>query len=126
VEQTFRLCQPRSRPTTWCRIGYIIAFPGEVGRFYYAARAETVRHWGRQAERDQGLHGGLTSEEQERTKALEREVRDRHQANEILRKARAYFAQAELDRRFSPGSRPPMITAVIYRVEPIYGAQYRI
>lgn len=60
---------------------------------------ETLRHWGRQAERDQGLRAGLTSKEQERIKALEREVR---QVNEILRKASAYFAQAELDRRSKP------------------------
>ena len=54
----------------------------------------------RQAERDQGLRGGATSEERERVKALEREVRELRQANEILRKASAYFAMAELDRRF--------------------------
>ena len=64
--------------------------------------AETVRKWVRQAERDQGLRAGPTSEEQARIKALEREVRDLRQANEILRKASAYFAQAELDRRFKP------------------------
>ena len=56
----------------------------------------------RQAERDQGLRPGATSEEQTRIKALEREVRELRQANEILRKASAYFAQAELDRRFKP------------------------
>ena len=56
----------------------------------------------RQAERDQGLPAGPTSAEQERIKALEREVRELRQANEILRKASAYFAQAELDRRFKP------------------------
>lgn len=60
---------------------------------------ETLRHWVRQAERDQGLRPGATSDERERIKALERENR---QANEILRKASAYFAQAELDRRFKP------------------------
>jgi transposase len=60
---------------------------------------ETLRHWVRQAERDQGLRPGPTSQEQERIRALERELR---QANEILRKASAYFAQAELDRRFKP------------------------
>ena len=46
--------------------------------------------------------GGLTSDERERLKALERENRELRQANEILRKASAYFAQAELDRRFKP------------------------
>jgi transposase len=60
---------------------------------------ETLRQWVRQAERDRGLRGGLTTEERERLKALERENRELRQANEILRKASAYFAQAELDRR---------------------------
>ncbi len=53
----------------------------------------------RQAERDQGLRSGPTSTEQERIRALEREVRELRQGNEILRKASAYFAQAELDDR---------------------------
>ncbi len=61
---------------------------------------ETLRNWVRQAERDQGVRGGPTSEERERIKALERENRDLRQANEILRKASAYFAMAELDRPF--------------------------
>ena len=61
--------------------------------------AETLRHWVRQAERDQGLRAGPTTDERERIKALERENRELRQANEILRKASAYFAQAELDRR---------------------------
>jgi transposase-like protein len=56
----------------------------------------------RQAERDQRLRPGATSEERERIKALERENRELRQANEILRKASAYFAQAELDRRSKP------------------------
>ena len=54
----------------------------------------------RQAERDQGLRDGTTTEERERLKSLERENRELRQANEILRKASAYFAQAELDRPF--------------------------
>ena len=61
---------------------------------------ETLRNWVRQAERDQGLRAGPTTDE--RIKALERENRELRQANEILRKASAYFAQAELDRRFKP------------------------
>jgi transposase-like protein len=61
--------------------------------------AETLRHWVRQAERDAGLRPGLTTDEQQRLKALERENRELRRANEILRKASAYFAQAELDRR---------------------------
>ena len=60
---------------------------------------ETLRNWVRQAERDQGQRAGPTTDERERIKALEREVRELRQANEILRKASAYFAMAELDRR---------------------------
>ena len=61
---------------------------------------ETLRGWVRQAERDQGKRPGPTTDDRERIKALEREVRELRQANEILRKASAYFAQAELDRPF--------------------------
>jgi transposase len=53
-------------------------------------------------ERDAGLQDGMRSQVRERLKALERENRELRQANEILRKASAYFAQAELDRRFKP------------------------
>ena len=62
--------------------------------------AETLRRWVRQAEKDSGEREGLTTAERERIRALEREVRELRQANEILRKASAYFAQAELDRPF--------------------------
>jgi transposase len=61
---------------------------------------ETLRKWVRQAERDWGQGSGPASQERERIKTLERENRELRQANEILRKASAYFAQAELDRRF--------------------------
>ena len=61
--------------------------------------AETLRKWVRQAQRDAGHRPGLTTSERERLKELEREVRELKRANEILRKAFAYFAQAELDRR---------------------------
>jgi transposase len=64
--------------------------------------AETLRQWVREAERDRGERGGLTSDERARLKALERENRELRQANEILRKASAYFAAAELDRRSKP------------------------
>ena len=63
---------------------------------------ETLRNGVRQAERDQDLRAGPTTDERERIKALERENRELRQANEILRKASAYFAQAELDRRWKP------------------------
>ena len=61
--------------------------------------AETLRHWVRQAECDRGRRPGLTTEERQRLKQLEREVVELRRANEILKKASAYFAQAELDRR---------------------------
>jgi transposase len=60
---------------------------------------ETLRNWVRQTERNQGKRAGLTTDERARLKELEREVRELKRANEILRKASAYFAQAELDRR---------------------------
>ncbi len=61
--------------------------------------AETLRRWVRQTERDTGVRPGLTTDERLRLKELERENRELKRANEILRKASAYFAQAELDRR---------------------------
>jgi transposase len=82
---------------------------GEHGSHYAALRSiaakigcsgETLRNWVRQSERDQGVRADPTTDERERIKALERENRELRQANEILRKASAYFAQAELDRRF--------------------------
>jgi transposase len=61
--------------------------------------SETLRKWVRQVERDEGRRPGLSTDEKQRLKELEREVRELRRANEILRKASAYFAQAELDRR---------------------------
>ena len=78
----------------WAAIGSIAA---KIG-----CTAETLRKWVRQAERDAGQRPGASTEERERIKALERENRELRQANEILRKASAYFAQAELDRRHRP------------------------
>ncbi len=75
----------------WAAIGSISAKMG--------CTAETLRKWVRQAERDQGRRAGLTSTERDRLKELERENRELKRANEILRKASAFFAQAELDRR---------------------------
>jgi transposase len=78
----------------WAAIGSIAA---KIG-----CTAETLRKWVRQAERDQGLRAGPTTDERERIRVLERENRELRQANEILRKASAYFAMAELDRRSKP------------------------
>ena len=78
----------------WAAIGSIAA---KIG-----CTAETLRRWVRQAERDGGKRTGTTTEEKERIRALEREVRELRQANDILHKASAYFAQAELDRRSKP------------------------
>ena len=61
--------------------------------------AETLRRWIRQVERDQGIRVGMTSDDRDHLRKLERENRELKRANEILRKAAAYFAQAELDRR---------------------------
>jgi transposase len=77
-------------PSQWAAINSIA---GKIG-----CTGETLRGWVRQAERDQGLRGGSATEDSARIKALERENRELRQANEILRKASAYFAQAELDR----------------------------
>ena len=83
--------QQGEHESQWAAIGSIAA---EIG-----CTAETLRGWVRQAERDQGRRAGLTSDERERLKALERENRELKRANEILRKASAFFAQAELARR---------------------------
>ena len=60
---------------------------------------ETLRKWIRQVEIDQGGRSGLTTDHAQKFKELEREVRELKRANEILRKAAAFFAQAEFDRR---------------------------
>jgi transposase-like protein len=61
--------------------------------------AEALRNWVKQTEIDTGKRGGLSTDEKARVKELERENRELRRANDILRKASAYFAQAELDRR---------------------------
>jgi transposase len=63
---------------------------------------QTLHEWVKKAEIDSGKRSGVPSDVSERLKALERENRELRQANEILRKASAYFAQAELDRRYKP------------------------
>ena len=75
----------------WAAIGSIAS---KIG-----CTAETLRKWVRRTERDQGKRSGLSSSERDRLKELERENRELKRANEILRKASAFFAQAELDRR---------------------------
>ena len=75
----------------------IVSIAAKIG-----CTAQTLDNWVKQAERDRGARAGLSTDERERMKALERENRELRQANEILRKASAYFAQAELDRRFKP------------------------
>jgi transposase-like protein len=62
--------------------------------------AHTLLDWVKKAEVDSGKRAGISTDVAEKLKALEREVRELRQANEILRKASAYFAQAELDRPF--------------------------
>ena len=64
--------------------------------------AQTLNDWVKKSEIDSGQRAGIPTEVADRLKALERENRELRQANEILRKASAYFAQAELDRRFKP------------------------
>ena len=64
--------------------------------------AQSLNEWVKKAEVDSGVRGGLPTEVAEKLKALERENRELRQANAILRKASAYFAMAELDRRFKP------------------------
>lgn len=78
-------------PSQWAAIQSIAEKIGCSG--------ETLRNWVRQAERNQGKRAGLTTDERARLNELERENRELKRANEILRKASAYFAQAELDRR---------------------------
>ena len=75
----------------WEAIGSIA---GKIG-----CTAETLRKWVRKAEIDTGRRDGITSDQHARIKELERENRELRRTNEILRKASAFFAQAELDRR---------------------------
>jgi transposase-like protein len=93
-ERAVRLVQQHQgdHPSEWAAITSIAA---KIG-----CTAETLRSWLRQAERNSGQRAGATSDDRDRLRALERENRELRQANEILRKASAYFAQAELDRRF--------------------------
>ena len=78
-------------PSQWAAIASIAAKLG--------CTSETLRRWVRQDERNTGHRPGLTSDERQRLKELEGENRVLKRTNELLRKASAYFAQAELDRR---------------------------
>ena len=82
----------RDHPSRWAAVVSIAEKIGCV--------PQTLHEWVKKAEVDSGKRAGVPSDVAERVKALERENRELRQANEILRKASAYFAQAELDRPF--------------------------
>lgn len=84
------LDQVKGNEPTWPAI---VSVAAKIG-----CTAETLRRWVRQAERDAGKREGLTTDERARLRALEKENRELKKANEILRLASAFFAQAELDR----------------------------
>ena len=86
-ERAVRLVFEHEHPSQWAAIRSIAE---KIG-----CTTETLRSWVRQAEHDQGRKAGTTTDERARIKELEREVRELRRANEILRKASAYFAQAE-------------------------------
>ena len=92
-ERSVRLVREHGaeHPSEWAAIE---SMAGKLG-----CTAETLRKWVRQAERENGLRGGLTTAARQRAKELERAVRELKRIHEILRKASAYVAQAELDRR---------------------------
>jgi transposase len=92
-ERAVRLVQEHAHahPSQWATIRSVAEKLG--------CTTEALRRWVRQAERDQGRRPGLSTDERQRLKDLERENRELTRANEILRKAAAFFAQAELDRR---------------------------
>ncbi|GEC62008.1 transposase [Gluconobacter oxydans] len=79
-------------PSRWTAM---VSIAGKIG-----CSAHTLNEWVKKAEVETGKRAGVPSETADRLKALERENRELRQANEILRKASAYFAQAELDRPF--------------------------
>jgi transposase len=75
----------------------IMSVAGKIG-----CSAQTLNEWVKKIEVDNGKRAGVPTDVAEKLKALERENRELRQANDILRKASAYFAQAELDRRVKP------------------------
>lgn len=92
-ERAVRLVQEHrgEYPSQWAAI---VSIAAKIG-----CTAPTLHAWVKRHEIDTGLREGITSEERERIKALEREVKELRRANEILKLASAFFAQAELDRR---------------------------
>ena len=81
-------------PSRWAAM---VSIAGKIG-----CSPHTLREWVQKTDRDSGRSPGVPPDVAAQLKALERENRELRQANEILRKASAYFAQAELDRRFKP------------------------
>ena len=86
------LDQEGEHPSRWATV---VSIAAKIG-----CSAQTLNEWVKKAEVDSGKRAGVPSEMVERLRALERENRELRQANEILRKASAYFTQAELDRPF--------------------------
>jgi transposase-like protein len=86
------LDQEGEHPSRWATV---VSIAAKIG-----CSAQTLNEWVKKAEVDSGKRAGVPTETAERLRALERENRELRQANEILRKASAYFAQAELDRPF--------------------------
>ena len=78
-------------PSRWATL---VSIAGKIG-----CTPETLRSWVQRVEVDQGQRPGTTTDERERIKALEKEVKELRRANEILKTASAFFAQAELDRK---------------------------
>jgi transposase-like protein len=85
--------QTKEHASQW---GAIVSIASKIG-----CSTQTLSTWVKRRDVDSGRRSGVTTEEQARVQALEREVKELRRANEILRKASAYFAQAELDRRGS-------------------------
>src|SRR6185503_8512562 len=88
-------------PSRWAAVTSIAA---KIG-----CTPQTLHDWVKKAEIDSGQRAGVPTDMSDKLKALERENRELRQANEILRKASAYFAMAELDRRSKPSTAAPSI-----------------
>ena len=86
-----------SRSEHASRWAAVVSIAAKIG-----CTAQTLNEWVKKAEVDSGRRAGVPTDMAAKLKALERENRELRQANEILRKASAYFAKAELDRRFKP------------------------